>query len=232
MTDRLIDTPAEGSARRAIFERLHAAMTPAPMAAPDLEEYYGQSKHPPVSERAAQFAERARAWRAEVIETTAAQWPSALLAVLDAKRVRRLLAGPDTALSRELSAALAPERLCWYDRDIEQLKSTLFDAIDAGITTTLGGIVETGTLILWPSSNEPRSLSLVPSLHIAVLYEDQLHPTLFAAMRMQNWSKSLPTNAVLVTGPSKTADIQRLLVYGAHGPQQLVILLVKGGSGA
>ena len=51
-------------------------------------------------------------------------------------------------------------------------------------------------------------------------------------MRQQDWAAGLPTNALLVTGPSKTADIQRLLVYGAHGPRELVILLLRPESAA
>ncbi|MCR6701331.1 MAG: lactate utilization protein [Dokdonella sp.] len=103
----------------------------------------------------------------------------------------------------------------------------LFDGIDAGITTTRGGIVETGTLIVWPDRREPRTLSLVPPVHIAVLRASTLFADLFAAIDAQGWSGSLPTNALLVTGPSKTADIQRLLVYGAHGPKELVIVLIR-----
>jgi L-lactate dehydrogenase complex protein LldG len=104
--------------------------------------------------------------------------------------------------------------------------------LGAVVTTTRGGIAETGSLILWPDRNEPRTLSLVPPLHIAVLDAAHLHETLHGAMRAQAWANDLPTNALLVTGPSKTADIQRLLVYGAHGPKQLVILLLRDGATA
>ncbi|HJU38919.1 MAG TPA: LUD domain-containing protein [Tahibacter sp.] len=131
-----------------------------------------------------------------------------------------------TPLADALAAADVASHLHWYDETIDTFKPTLFERIDAGITTTRGGIAETGSLIVWPDANEPRTLSLVPPLHIAVLHADALHETLHAAMRAQHWAARLPTNALLVTGPSKTADIQRLLVYGAHGPRQLVILLV------
>lgn len=61
-----------------------------------------------------------------------------------------------------------------------------------------------------------------------MLREDALHPTLHAVMSQRGLAASgLPNNALLVTGPSKTADIQRLLVYGAHGPCELVILLLR-----
>lgn len=215
-----------GSARRAILSRLRSAGKIEPVGLPRLDAYYAGNTATG-TDRVARFVAAARGWRAEVIETTPDDWPTALLAVLDAKSVRYLLAGRDTPLSKPLEAAVGDGRLYWYDHSIEQFKATLFDEVQAGITTTLGGIVETGSLILRPDRNEPRTLSLVPPLHIAVLHEDQLHDTLYAAIQAQRWAEGLPTNAVLVTGPSKTADIQRLLVYGAHGPSQLVILLIR-----
>ena len=53
-------------------------------------------------------------------------------------------------------------------------------------------------------------------------------PTLYDAITTQNWSAGLPTNALLITGPSKTADIQQTLAYGAHGPKELIVLLLTG----
>lgn len=212
------------SARRAILSRLRSAGPIEPVESPRLDAYY--STQAPAADRVAMFVAAARSWRAEVIETTDDAWPTALINVLDSKAVRYLLAGRNTPLSARLEAAIGDGRLHWYDSALDDFKTTLFDTVDAGITTTLGGIVETGSLILWPDANEPRTLSLVPPLHIAVLHEDQLHDTLYAAIHAQRWADSLPTNALLITGPSKTADIQRLLVYGAHGPRQLVILLI------
>jgi len=44
-------------------------------------------------------------------------------------------------------------------------------------------------------------------------------------MVAEDWKNSLPTNALLISGPSKTADIQQTLAYGAHGPRELIVLL-------
>ena len=46
-------------------------------------------------------------------------------------------------------------------------------------------------------------------------------------MHAERWSDGLPTNVILVSSPSKTADIQQTLAYGAHGPKQLIVLLVE-----
>ena len=46
-------------------------------------------------------------------------------------------------------------------------------------------------------------------------------------MHAQGWAGGLPTNALLVSGPSKTADIQQTLAYGAHGPKELLVLILQ-----
>ncbi|WP_372396061.1 lactate utilization protein [Azospirillum sp. HJ39] len=121
----------------------------------------------------------------------------------------------------------APPTLIPYDRPIEDLKAQLFGSIEAGLTTTRGAIAETGSLILWPTAEEPRTLSLVPHIHVALLRADALYDTFLQAMRAQGWAQAMPTNVLLVSGPSKTADIEQTLAYGVHGPKRLVVLLVR-----
>ncbi|PWC70007.1 lactate utilization protein [Azospirillum sp. TSH20] len=113
-----------------------------------------------------------------------------------------------------------------YDRPFEDIKPQLFESIEAGLTTTRGAIAETGSLILWPSADEPRTLSLVPHIHVAILRTDALYDTFLQAIREQGWARDMPTNALLVSGPSKTADIEQTLAYGVHGPKRLVVLVV------
>ncbi|WP_278366532.1 LUD domain-containing protein, partial [Marinobacter salarius] len=43
----------------------------------------------------------------------------------------------------------------------------------------------------------------------------------------QNWAAGMPTNALLVSGPSKTADIEQTLAYGVHGPKELIVLVIE-----
>lgn len=113
-----------------------------------------------------------------------------------------------------------------YDKTIEDWKDELFQQIDVGITTTLGAIAETGSLILWPDDNEPRLMSLVPPVHIALLKADTIVDSFAQAIQDQNWATQMPTNALLISGPSKTADIEQTLAYGIHGPQQLIVLIL------
>jgi len=176
-------------------------------------------------ERIRLFCEKMAFWRGEVVRTSRDDWPEMLRELCLAKGVRSLLHGERHA------AALAGSGIAGlrcYDRPVEEWKAELFRDIDASLTSTRGGIAETGTLIIWPDASEPRLLSLVPPIHFALLDAGQIHADLLAAIGAQEWSGNLPTNALLVSGPSKTADIQVTLAYGAHGPKELVVLLLDG----
>jgi L-lactate dehydrogenase complex protein LldG len=117
---------------------------------------------------------------------------------------------------------------------LEAWKLELFDTVDASVTSAQAGMADTGTLVLVPGPHEPRTLSLVPPVHVAVLMASQLYASLPAAMLALRPEDDMPTNLVLVTGPSKTSDIQQTLAFGAHGPKELVIVLVNdlAGQGA
>ncbi|WP_420997836.1 LutC/YkgG family protein [Cupriavidus sp. 30B13] len=158
-------------------------------------------------------------------------WPAQLANKLAAAGVRRLLldpaGAPGAALARALPAGVAALA---YDRPIEDWKAELFDTVDAGFTVARSGIAATGTLILAPDARTPRTVSLVPPLHVALVYADTLHADLHAAARAERWRDGMPTNLVLVSGPSKTSDIQQTLAYGAHGPRELWVIIVTRGA--
>lgn len=69
-------------------------------------------------------------------------------------------------------------------------------------------------------------MSLVPPIHIAVLRADTIYNSLLEVMQKENWAAGMPTNAFLISGPSKTADIELVLAFGVHGPKELIVLLV------
>ena len=158
-------------------------------------------------------------------------WKKTLCSVLKQKQIRKILYGEKTNMGQGLkkfklkSPEMIPEFIDYKD-PIEQSKDLLFE-IDAAITTTRGGIAETGSLILWPTPDEPRLMSLVPPIHIAVLYASDIYSTFREAMISENWSSEMPTNAILISGPSKTADIEQTLVYGIHGCKELVVFVLK-----
>lgn len=101
-------------------------------------------------------------------------------------------------------------------------------AADAGITSADHAVAETGTLVLASGPGRPRAASLLPPHHIAILREDRIVPTLFELMPRLG---RLPSALALITGPSRTADIELTPVRGAHGPVAVTVFLVPGGEG-
>ncbi|MPY25016.1 lactate utilization protein C [Shewanella psychropiezotolerans] len=127
----------------------------------------------------------------------------------------------------EILAGARHCELLRFESVFEELKSRLFNEVDAGITHCFGGIADTGTLVLWPDRAEPRTLSLIPPCHIALIKRSTIVSNFAGMMIDQAWQEKMPTNIVLVSGPSKTADIQQTLAYGAHGPSQLIVILIE-----
>lgn len=213
-------------ARERILGRLRAVK---PTAAPVSDFSVVEAKTWTPAARLERLRTAMAAVRTEFLDATAESWPETVRAFLAAQGVRNVAYGPGTAAGRLLAAACtragAPA-LVPYDRPIEDLKATLFDNADAGFTAVRCAIADTGTLVLWPSPEEPRLLSLVPPLHVALLSAATIRDTLLHVLRDEGWAKGLPPNVVLVSGPSKTADIEQTLAYGVHGPKRLVVVVV------
>ena len=179
------------------------------------------------SERVAQLKQRMEAMHAEVILTDRSDWTNALKDTLRRRSLNGLLYAPNTAIGATLAEVwedgLPP--LVAYEQNVEDCKERLF-SIDAAITSTQGGLADVGALILWPTPDEPRLMSLAPAVHIAVLEASKIHPSLTDAIRQEQWADGMPTNALLISGPSKTADIELVLTFGVHGPKELVVLVL------
>lgn len=221
------------SAREDILGRLRAAPIAQAMALPDVAGWYhAHARNEDNTQRLARLRAALEAVRTEVHEVTSANWVSVLLSIAASKGLRHVLIGSDTPHGDEL-ASCAPDGLAIvrYDRPIEAWRDQLFEGIDASLTLARGAVAETGSLILWPIPAEPRLMSLVPSLHFVLLEAETIHADLYATMLAEGWASGMPTNVLLISGPSKTADIQQTLAYGAHGPRELVVLLRQPAGG-
>ncbi|WP_299020204.1 lactate utilization protein C [uncultured Photobacterium sp.] len=173
------------------------------------------------------FVEGLVASHAEVISTKAELLENVLNEVISSKQLNRIAIGSDGEFIQKIQQASQQNESIVFDRDITEWKNDLFGQVDAGITHCLAGIADTGTLILWPGTDEPRTLSLVPPTHIALIKRSTLISNFAELIQKQSWHIGMPTNAILVSGPSKTADIQQTLAYGAHGPKELIVILIE-----
>lgn len=97
----------------------------------------------------------------------------------------------------------------------------------ASVTSALCGIAETGTLMLVSGEQNPTSLNFLPDYHIVVLRSDQLVPRMEDAWdKLRTTFAQMPRTVNFISGPSKTADVEQTVEYGAHGPRGLHVVLV------
>lgn len=228
------------SAREHMLGRLRAS---APAVADDVDQLdsrinahferrrAAQASAPQDRVQAMQAAMRAS--HADICCASSDSWPALLAQKIAAHGVLRLLLDPASAEGAALAQALPGSvQALPFAQPLEAWKSELFDTIDAGFTVARSGIAATGTLILAPDAGSPRTVSLVPPLHIALVYADTLHADLHAAIQAERWCDGMPTNLVLASGPSKTSDIQQTLAYGAHGPRLMWVIIVTDDAGS
>jgi len=102
---------------------------------------------------------------------------------------------------------------------------------DIGITEVDYAIADTGTLVLLTDKNQPRSVSLLPPIHVAIVRPANLVRNikdLFIILksRLQN-SEDITSCMTFITGPSRTADIELSLTLGVHGPKELYVVILS-----
>lgn len=98
----------------------------------------------------------------------------------------------------------------------------------AGFSRALYGLADTGSVVLAASPEEPRAASLLPDVHVTLLAEDRILPgleELFAAV-----GHALPSSLAVVTGPSRSADIEQTLTIGVHGPGEVHVVVTPPGA--
>lgn len=215
------------TARERILGRLRAASDLSALSPSDFSILAARTFPP--SERLPRLRRCMEAVKAEFLEATHSTWPAVVKDFLRSARARNLMYGPASPLAQPLEAAFADGGapvLVPYERPVEEINASLFSDVDAGITTCLGGIADTGSLVFVPSPEEPRLLSLVPPVHLVLLDPARLWDTFWQAIRELGWGGGMPPNALLISGPNKTADIEQTLAYGVHGPKRLVVVLL------
>ena len=174
------------------------------------------------------FKKNMEAVRTQVHVLKQETWINALQTIIKDKNIHSLVYAPETKMGKVLENSLNNDllELVKYNKNIEDCKTKIFET-DAGITSTLGGIADTGALILWPDEKEPRLISLIPSIHIAVLKAETIYNSFSEVIEQNKWTDNMPSNALLISGPSKTADIELTLAFGVHGPKELIVLILE-----
>jgi hypothetical protein len=141
------------------------------------------------------------------------------------KQFIEALGDDDAATGRRHQSASAKEEC---ERALEKYKDALLEA-DLGVTLADHALADTGTLVLVSGGEQHRLISLLPPVHVCLLEPARILASLSALMRrVQNdrdWQALPPLAMTLITGPSRTADIEQTITNGVHGPREVHVLL-------
>jgi L-lactate dehydrogenase complex protein LldG len=168
------------------------------------------------SERVQRFSQELAALGGVVTLCTADDLARRLLRNLDDLEISTLQAWDEDYFPAGLFSALRSNGI--------RLQKNPDPALRAGLTGSLAGIAETGTLVLPGGAGMPQTASLLPEIHFAVLRQADLVDTLVDALRLPAIRQA--TTAILVSGPSRTADIEMTLTIGVHGPGEVRVFII------
>ena len=162
--------------------------------------------------------------------------PAAVAAYLDALELApALVAQPSSQPSSQLSSQNPHRGVCWPEfADLDWAQAGL--SVEArptvgddrlGITGVFCAIAETGTLVVLSGADTPTATTLLPDTHVAIVSANRIVDTMedaFALIRKERGS--VPRAINMISGPSRTGDIEQTIVLGAHGPFRVHILVV------
>jgi L-lactate dehydrogenase complex protein LldG len=122
----------------------------------------------------------------------------------------------------------------WSSRPLLEIREGRAEASDlVAVQHGYAGIAETGTLMLPSAPDRPTTLNLLADTAVVVLRADAVVGAYEEAWdRLRAASGGMPRNVMLVTGPSRSADIEQTLELGAHGPRRLHVVLVDDSRGS
>jgi L-lactate dehydrogenase complex protein LldG len=210
-------------ARDEILSRIRAALAGAPPreAAAVSRDYVRSQPH---DDLVTHFVERVADYRAEVERVTDAALAAAVASACARYGVGRLVVPPDAP--PEWTAELGGVEVV---RDGARpgagaLSAAELDTADAVLTGAAVGIAETGTIVLDGGAGQGRrALSLVPDVHVCLVWRDQVVDDVPAAVARLKPERPL----TWISGPSATSDIELDRVEGVHGPRTLHVLVVE-----
>jgi L-lactate dehydrogenase complex protein LldG len=120
--------------------------------------------------------------------------------------------------------------LAWLNTGSILLQSndSNFDEANVGITTCDALVARTGSIMITNASEAGRRLSIYPHVHVVIAYTSQLCADIGDALNIiqDRYKEKLPSMISTTTGPSRTADIEKTLVLGAHGPREIFVFLI------
>jgi len=206
--------------------RLARIARPTPLPEPPGPELREVGSHEDLSAR---FVKAAEAAGCRVHFASQESWLARIGEVLRADNVARVIVQPesDTALTEDRASELIKTLTTGGIRATASVDDSELFAAAACVTGVQLAVAETGTLVCVSSETSARGATLIPPIHVALVSPAQLVADLFDAFERLAQLGPLPAQVSLITGPSKTADIEGVLVTGVHGPGVVHIVLIS-----
>ena len=176
------------------------------------------------------FSENSERLKTQLHRTADMAAAATLLRSLISERGWKRVAYHSAALSGPITGAIPCESYCIDTPGVTPPafnKDTL-ESCDAGITLCEALVAQTGSIVVSSATCGGRALSILPHTHIVIATADQVTPTLGDALAAakERHQGQMPSMLGFITGPSRTGDIERILVLGAHGPKELIVIIV------
>ncbi len=149
--------------------------------------------------------------------------PQKILQILHSHGIDHLLAWEPAHLPPGLLEKLEAEGIRYSHPSVESID--ISSKVRAGLTGAAAGIADTGSLLLLGGRGKPLTASLLPEIHIALLREEDILSTLDDVFSKVDLAEA--PAAVVITGPSRTADIEMTLTIGVHGPGELHVIIYR-----
>ncbi|WP_297809753.1 lactate utilization protein C [uncultured Helicobacter sp.] len=130
------------------------------------------------------------------------------------------------SLELDINKIEATQKIC-FNQEIENLRTDVFHS-DFSIVRARVGVSSHGVALVHSSKMQPRMLSLAPTLCIMLLKKENIVGSLVEALNLvKAENEVLPSNILFIAGPSRTADIELITVFGVHGSQKVHIILYE-----
>ncbi len=218
------------SSREQIFSNIRRGLKRGPLTGNALESAQSRLQQHPRNtvprrsqlahnEQVELFVDMATEAAAELIRLeNRSQLPEAVAGLLARDGVKQLIRASSPQLTE----------LDWSPlKDIATEERVAHAGDIASLTGSFAGIAETGTLMLLSGEHSPTTLNFLPDIHLVVLdAADIVGPYEDAWQKLRSSRDDMPRTVNMITGPSRSADIEQKLQMGAHGPKRLVIFLI------
>ncbi len=221
------------NSRQEILQRIHqriAAAGPmrdqfAPAAMPPEPDVW-PATHPDRGATAARFTSELSAVHGEVIRLRNLDEAARQFAALVEQEQWTTLAAGEDSLLRQVTARVPREAVRWID---QRETAPEMAAVSAGLLAADALLADTGSCVIACPTVQHRWLCYLPPVCIVAAKAERLCEHLPAAWPLLSGQASDPQRrgeTVIVTGPSRTADIEKILILGVHGPKRLIVMLI------